>query len=158
MRSISTPRGDELLGLCIAPGVLVSLPEGCAEGFEKAFEFVSGLTQESGLSAERSIFVHGATLRLIADDRFQIAVPLALSPISCLFCAVCQEQIRMVLLAPVAVSRLFLLEPAHPASGSWVNGRGGFVLANVAKSGHSCLMKIAEGGHEGLRPWAVQTL
>jgi small GTP-binding protein len=31
----------------------------CTEGFEKAYEFVSGLTQEFGLSAERCIFVPG---------------------------------------------------------------------------------------------------
>ncbi|HPO15898.1 MAG TPA: metallophosphoesterase [Candidatus Hydrogenedentes bacterium] len=33
--------------------------KGCTEGFEKAYEFVSGLTQEFGLSAERCIFVPG---------------------------------------------------------------------------------------------------
>lgn len=33
--------------------------KGCVEGFEKAYEFVSGLTQEFGLSAERCIFVPG---------------------------------------------------------------------------------------------------
>ena len=33
--------------------------KGCAEGFEAAYEFVSGLTQEFGLSAERCIFVPG---------------------------------------------------------------------------------------------------
>jgi GTPase SAR1 family protein len=32
---------------------------GCLEGFEKAYEFASGLTQEFGLSAERCIFVPG---------------------------------------------------------------------------------------------------
>jgi hypothetical protein len=33
--------------------------KGSVEGFEKAYEFVSGLTQEFGLSAERCIFVPG---------------------------------------------------------------------------------------------------
>jgi predicted MPP superfamily phosphohydrolase len=33
--------------------------KGCAEGFERAYEFVSGLTAEFGLSAERCIFVPG---------------------------------------------------------------------------------------------------
>lgn len=32
---------------------------GCAEGFEKAYEFASGLTKEFGLSAERCIFAPG---------------------------------------------------------------------------------------------------
>ena len=33
--------------------------KGCVEGFEKAYEFVSGLTQAFELSAERCIFVPG---------------------------------------------------------------------------------------------------
>jgi hypothetical protein len=33
--------------------------KGCLDGFEKAYEFVSGLTQAFGLSAERCIFVPG---------------------------------------------------------------------------------------------------
>ena len=33
--------------------------KGCIEGFEKAYEFVSGLTEAFGLSAERCIFVPG---------------------------------------------------------------------------------------------------
>ena len=33
--------------------------KGCTEGFEKAFEFASGLRQEFDLSAERCIFVPG---------------------------------------------------------------------------------------------------
>jgi hypothetical protein len=35
------------------------IDKGCTEDFEKAYEFVFGLTQEFGLSAERSIFVAG---------------------------------------------------------------------------------------------------
>jgi hypothetical protein len=47
--------------------------KGCAEGFEKAYEFGSGLAEEFGLSAKRCIFVCDFTLRWMADDRFQIS-------------------------------------------------------------------------------------
>jgi hypothetical protein len=40
----------------------------CAGGFENAWEFMSGLMQEFGLSAKRCMFAPGFTLRLIADD------------------------------------------------------------------------------------------
>jgi small GTP-binding protein len=55
-------RGGECLGFQELDYVVISgdfTDQGCSEGFEKAYEFASGLSAEFGLSAERFILVPG---------------------------------------------------------------------------------------------------
>jgi hypothetical protein len=54
--------------------------KGCTEGCEKTYEFVSGLTREFGLSAERCIIVSASslpTLRASSPSRLSDAGSLA---------------------------------------------------------------------------------